>query len=97
MSKSVEIPANDWSNTKLLLNPLMTKNKVVDDVIKIWTGFIIGNPASIYDFELFIFKKGFDRFFDFFILVFVPHTEKTHFRNAKSSFWVFWQLGDYWI
>ena len=57
VSKRIDIPSNSWGNSELLTEPLMTLNKVFDNVLIVGSALISMDPSSHEDFESSLLDK----------------------------------------
>lgn len=89
VTKGVDIPTNFRLNAKLLLNPLMADHHVINYVIEIWSGFVVGTPTAIDKFELAVLNQVFDNLLFFFGLSVVPHGKEAHFSIGESPVLIF--------
>ena len=49
VSKGVNVPADSWLYSKLLIKELVAHHHVVDNVIEVRGCFVIGRPTSVHD------------------------------------------------
>lgn len=95
MAEGVQVPADGWRHSKLLREEFMTHYHVVEYVIIVRSGLIIGHPSSIYDLQLFALQQVLHALLGFVILFVVPHAKEAHFSYAKPPLWVLGQLSDH--
>ena len=55
MSKGVDVPSNSWNDSKFLAEPLMTLNKVLNDVLKVLIGLVCVHPSAHNDLKSTLF------------------------------------------
>lgn len=66
VAKGVDIPADFGLHAKLLLDPLVAYHHIVNDVVEVRRGFVVGAPTAIDEFELAILNQVFDDLLFFF-------------------------------
>jgi hypothetical protein len=85
MSKRVNIPSYSWGNSELLAEPLVTLNKVLDNILIVGSTLICMNPSSHEDLESALFNKFLKSFLSFLSGSNVPHVKEFHLNKSELS------------
>lgn len=83
MAEGINVPADSWLDSELVLEPSMALLKVTYNVFVVGIAFISSNPTAHGDFETAIFNKVLDVLLHLFGLSGVPHIEILHFNVSE--------------
>lgn len=89
MSKSINLPACSWFNSKFFLEKVMTNNHIINHIFIICASFICRAPSTICKFKSTLLNKHFNLILNFLWLSVVPHSEELHFNIGKLTSWFF--------
>ena len=85
MSKRIDIPSNSWCNSKLLTEPLMTLNKVLNNILIVGSALICMDPSSHEDLESALLDKFLKSLLSLLSGSNVPHVKEFHLNKSELS------------
>mmetsp|Transcript_21808 Transcript_21808/g.18773 ORF Transcript_21808/g.18773 Transcript_21808/m.18773 type:complete len:114 (-) Transcript_21808:232-573(-) len=85
VSKGVNLPSMPWLYSQILLQPAKTNYEIISDIFVIGAGFVIGCPATVYEFNVSLFYGSFEGCSVRFINLIPPHLEKANLCYDVTS------------